>query len=89
MKGNVTSEYNEIKISKASQPFQLRRESNEKLSLYYICMLKENYWFQIWNNENSLLLRYMLKLYENKSNKCALSPIIKNAILQTARQFRL
>lgn len=67
--------------------FQLCRESNEKWSLYYICMLKGNYWFQICNNEISLLMGYKIKLYENKSNKCAFSHIRRNAILQAARSF--
>lgn len=67
--------------------FQLCRESNEKWSLYYICMLKGNYWFQICNNEISLLMGYKIKLYENKSNKCAFSHIRRNAILQAARAF--
>lgn len=40
-------------------------------------MLKENYWFQIFNNENSLLVGYVFKLYENKSSQCALSHITR------------
>lgn len=70
--------------------FQLCRESHENLSLCYICMLKENYWFQICNNENSLLVGYMFKLCENKSSKCALSHITRrDDILQAAQTLPL
>lgn len=50
-------------------------------------MLKGNYWFQICNNEISLLMGYKIKLYENKSNKCAFSHIRRSATLQAARSF--
>lgn len=80
MKGNVTSKYNEMKISKTSCASSFVGKVRENWT--YICILKENYWFQICNNENSLLLGYTLKLYGNKSNKCAMPHGLKDATHQ-------
>lgn len=76
MKGNVISKFNEMKVSKTRRAFSCI--GKERGNWTYICILKENYWFQICNGEDNLLVGYTFTLYGNKSSRCSVPHGVKN-----------
>lgn len=85
MKGNVISKFNEMKVSKTRRAFSCI--GKERGNWTYICILKENYWFQICNGEDNLLVGYTFTLYGNKSSRCSVPHGVKNTTHPLAHQL--